>query len=70
MTGHAHLDSPTGEQWHIRHTYVGRTDGPYWGYIFTDEQEARTELAALRKNPIIDRATLHVRQVSLWEVTE
>lgn len=70
MTGHAHLDSPTGEQWHIRHTYVGREDGPYWGYTFTDEQEARTELAALRKNPIIDQAILYKRRVNPWEETE
>lgn len=70
MTGESHLDSPTGEQWHIRHTLKDRTDGPFWGYIHNDEAAARADLAEMLASPWVDKATLHKRRVTDWEETE
>lgn len=57
-------DSPTGEQFHVR--YRVRDEGPYWSYVYDDEEEARQVLAAFEADPLRTDVGMWVREVTPW----
>lgn len=60
-------DSPAGQQFHVRSRIVGReNEGPYWGYVYSDEKSAREVLAEWEGDPRRADVSLWVRDVTPW----
>lgn len=60
-----HLDTPTGQQFHIRYTPHNGDAGPYWTHVWSDLERAKTELEWYHKNGYTD-AKIFVRDVTPW----
>lgn len=62
---HAHHDSPSGQQFHVRYTPFHDPGRRYWSHILTTREDAERELAFYRRSGY-DDAQLFVRDVSPW----
>ena len=63
-----HLDSLTGQQWHVRYrvTAHGPKANPFWSSVYDDEAAARETLARYARQDGLADVHLKVRDVSPW----